>query len=264
MARLGLIADDGRPRVLPVTFAIYGDAIWSAIDDKPKRAPLRACATCAAIPPRRSASIATPTIGRSSPGSRSSARSRSCPRMPTARRSPPWPRSTSSTATIRRRAAARADPAARALGRRSRSGTRIGSDRDARRRPRWATTSAPLEGKRAAVMIGPLFEDVEATYPYYRLQEAGADVELIGAEAGASLTRQEGPGARDRQRRRGPLRRRSRHARDRGRLRARQAAHGRRRPGARARDGRAGQAARLHLPRRAGFRSRRGSSRAGA
>ena len=51
---------------------------------------------------------------------------------------------------------------------------------------------APLEGKRAAVMIGPLFEDVEATYPYYRLQEAGASVELIGAEAGKTLTGKKG------------------------------------------------------------------------
>ena len=31
----------------------------------------------------------------------------------------------------------------------------------------------PLAGRRAAVMIGPLFEDAEAIYPYYRLQEAG-------------------------------------------------------------------------------------------
>ena len=45
----------------------------------------------------------------------------------------------------------------------------------------------PLEGKRAAVMIGPLFEDTEATYPYYRLQEAGAEVELIGLEAGVEV-----------------------------------------------------------------------------
>ena len=52
--------------------------------------------------------------------------------------------------------------------------------------------TAPLEGGRAAVMIGPLFEDVEATYPYYRLQEAGADVELIGVESGASLTGKKG------------------------------------------------------------------------
>lgn len=45
-------------------------------------------------------------------------------------------------------------------------------------------THTPLEGMRAAVMIGPLFEDSEATYPYYRLQEAGAEVELIGLAAG--------------------------------------------------------------------------------
>lgn len=44
-----------------------------------------------------------------------------------------------------------------------------------------------LSGKRAAVMIGPAFEDSEATYPYYRLQEAGADVELIGTDGGEEL-----------------------------------------------------------------------------
>jgi deglycase len=46
----------------------------------------------------------------------------------------------------------------------------------------------PLEGKRAAVMIGPMFEDVEATYPYYRLLEAGATVELIGIEGDQTVT----------------------------------------------------------------------------
>jgi protease I len=50
----------------------------------------------------------------------------------------------------------------------------------------------PLDGKRAAVMIGPLFEDTEATYPYYRLREAGAEVELIGLEAGATVTGKHG------------------------------------------------------------------------
>jgi protease I len=45
----------------------------------------------------------------------------------------------------------------------------------------------PLAGKRAAVMIGPLFEDDEATYPYYRLQEAGATVALIGVRGGETL-----------------------------------------------------------------------------
>jgi protease I len=51
---------------------------------------------------------------------------------------------------------------------------------------------SPLEGKRAAVLIGPLFEDTEATYPYYRLQEAGAEVELIGLEGGATVTGKHG------------------------------------------------------------------------
>src|SRR3954451_16554202 len=50
----------------------------------------------------------------------------------------------------------------------------------------------PLDGMRAAVMIGPLFEDVEATYPYYRLQEAGATVELIGIEGGQPVKGKQG------------------------------------------------------------------------
>ena len=41
-------------------------------------------------------------------------------------------------------------------------------------------------------MIGPLFEDTEATYPYYRLQEAGAEVALVGARAGETLTGKRG------------------------------------------------------------------------
>ncbi|MDQ3850083.1 MAG: type 1 glutamine amidotransferase, partial [Actinomycetota bacterium] len=45
----------------------------------------------------------------------------------------------------------------------------------------------PLEGKRAAVAVGPLYEEIEALYPLYRLREAGATVEIIGAEAGATL-----------------------------------------------------------------------------
>jgi PPOX class probable F420-dependent enzyme len=38
VARLAYLDGDGRPRALPVTFAVAGDAIWSAIDEKPKRA----------------------------------------------------------------------------------------------------------------------------------------------------------------------------------------------------------------------------------
>jgi PPOX class probable F420-dependent enzyme len=37
VARLGLLDDADRPRVLPVTFAVAGVAIYSAVDSKPKR-----------------------------------------------------------------------------------------------------------------------------------------------------------------------------------------------------------------------------------
>jgi PPOX class probable F420-dependent enzyme len=39
VGHLGVIDDDARPRVLPVTFALVGGEIWSAVDDKPKRVP---------------------------------------------------------------------------------------------------------------------------------------------------------------------------------------------------------------------------------
>jgi PPOX class probable F420-dependent enzyme len=39
VGRLGLLDDHGHPRVLPVTFAIAGGRIWSAVDEKPKREP---------------------------------------------------------------------------------------------------------------------------------------------------------------------------------------------------------------------------------
>ena len=38
VGRLGLLDDEGAPRVLPVTFAVAEGRIWSAIDNKPKRA----------------------------------------------------------------------------------------------------------------------------------------------------------------------------------------------------------------------------------
>ena len=37
VGHLGLLDDDGHPRVLPVTFARFQRALWSAVDDKPKR-----------------------------------------------------------------------------------------------------------------------------------------------------------------------------------------------------------------------------------
>jgi PPOX class probable F420-dependent enzyme len=39
VGHLGLIDDDGHPRVLPVTFAAVEGEVWSAVDDKPKRDP---------------------------------------------------------------------------------------------------------------------------------------------------------------------------------------------------------------------------------
>jgi PPOX class probable F420-dependent enzyme len=39
VARLGYVDEDDHPRVLPVTFAVAGEAVWSAIDEKPKRTP---------------------------------------------------------------------------------------------------------------------------------------------------------------------------------------------------------------------------------
>jgi PPOX class probable F420-dependent enzyme len=38
VARLALLDERDRPRVLPVTFAVWQGAVWSAIDRKPKRA----------------------------------------------------------------------------------------------------------------------------------------------------------------------------------------------------------------------------------
>jgi PPOX class probable F420-dependent enzyme len=39
LARLGFVDETDRPRVLPVTFAAAGGALWSVVDDKPKRDP---------------------------------------------------------------------------------------------------------------------------------------------------------------------------------------------------------------------------------
>jgi PPOX class probable F420-dependent enzyme len=39
VGHLGLIDDRDRPRVLPVTFALFEGALWSTVDQKPKRVP---------------------------------------------------------------------------------------------------------------------------------------------------------------------------------------------------------------------------------
>jgi PPOX class probable F420-dependent enzyme len=37
VGHLGLLDDRGRPRVLPVTYAVHDGMVWSAVDHKPKR-----------------------------------------------------------------------------------------------------------------------------------------------------------------------------------------------------------------------------------
>ena len=39
VGHLGVVDDRDRPRVLPVTFVFHDGLLWSAVDEKPKRAP---------------------------------------------------------------------------------------------------------------------------------------------------------------------------------------------------------------------------------
>ena len=39
------------------------------------------------------------------------------------------------------------------------------------------TESLPLSGRRIALLVGPLYEDIEVHYPKIRLEEEGAEVE---------------------------------------------------------------------------------------
>ncbi|OAI53534.1 glutamine amidotransferase [Planctomycetaceae bacterium SCGC AG-212-F19] len=43
-----------------------------------------------------------------------------------------------------------------------------------------------LQGKRAAVLIEQMYQELEVWYPVYRLREAGCKVTLVGPEAGQS------------------------------------------------------------------------------
>ena len=48
------------------------------------------------------------------------------------------------------------------------------------------SSEARLKGKRIAVFVDQLYQEMEVWYPYYRLIEEGAEVHLVGSEAGKS------------------------------------------------------------------------------
>jgi len=45
-----------------------------------------------------------------------------------------------------------------------------------------------LKGKRIAILVDNLYQEMELWYPYFRLQEAGAEVVAVGAKAGETYT----------------------------------------------------------------------------
>ncbi len=49
-----------------------------------------------------------------------------------------------------------------------------------------------LQGKRVAVLVAKLYEDLELWYPVFRCREAGCSVQIVGAEAGASYSSKHG------------------------------------------------------------------------
>lgn len=53
-----------------------------------------------------------------------------------------------------------------------------------------------LQGKKALVMIEDMYNDYEFIYPYYRLLEAGIDVQVVGPEAGKTYVGKSGTSAK--------------------------------------------------------------------
>jgi protease I len=45
-----------------------------------------------------------------------------------------------------------------------------------------------LKGKKIAILVDNMYQEMELWYPYFRLQEAGAEVVAVGANAGETYT----------------------------------------------------------------------------